>query len=315
MPGDLVELARYPSSMEASLARSHLEAEGIRAELDGEGAANWLSFIGSAIGGVRILVNDNDVHRASEILKSIGSVETAPDTDFGDDSEGDEGTNSERSDLPEDLTRAWRASLIGIILFPPLLNIYSAWLLIRNHYFVDHGHSWRVPATCLVNGMVFVFSITLLITLGPSSIYQPPFTTTTVSHELVPVHPLLFVNFDNASLNDIKTILDENSSVSNQQLPQGEYPIVHAVMAKRADIVKLLLENGADPNISSHLGRPLGIAALGNDVETGRVLLEHGSDPDASDLMGRTVRQICRDDNYRDFRELLNSHENKHGEP
>lgn len=37
-----------------------------------------------------------------------------------------------RSDLPEDLIRAWRASLIGLALLPPLLNLYSTWLLIRN---------------------------------------------------------------------------------------------------------------------------------------------------------------------------------------
>jgi hypothetical protein len=45
-------------------------------------------------------------------------------------------TREKRPEVPDDVvddlvTRAWRASMIGTILFPPLVTFYSAWLLLR----------------------------------------------------------------------------------------------------------------------------------------------------------------------------------------
>jgi putative signal transducing protein len=45
-------------------------------------------------------------------------------------------TREKRPEVPADVvddlvTRAWRASMIGILLFPPLVTFYSAWLLLR----------------------------------------------------------------------------------------------------------------------------------------------------------------------------------------
>lgn len=157
MPGDLVELARFPSSAEASIVRSRLDAEGIRAELDGEAAASWLWHLGSAIGGVRVLINEDDADRALEILRSDTSIDESQDIDFGDKSA--DVPDREASELPIDLMRAWRASLIGFFLLPPVLNLYSTWLLFRHQFFLGQCHNWRVVATCFANAFVFALVV------------------------------------------------------------------------------------------------------------------------------------------------------------
>lgn len=125
MPTNLVELARFPTSAEASVVRALLECEGIRAELGDEAAASWLWHLGSAIGGVRLLVKREDVERAVDIIGARKRIDEAHEVDFGDASEDDH-PHDDRSDLPEDLVRAWRASLIGLVLLPPLLNLAAA---------------------------------------------------------------------------------------------------------------------------------------------------------------------------------------------
>jgi hypothetical protein len=172
MRGDLVELARFPSSTEASIVRGRLDAEGIRSELDGEAMAGWFWYFGSAVGGVRVLVAEDDVDRAVEVLRFEVSIDTAEDIDFGDESDHNE-CESERSEIPEALTRAWRASLIGFLLLPPLLNLYSTWILFRNGFFIRRCQNWRVAATCVANAVVFALVI-LIVFLFANPPPPPP---------------------------------------------------------------------------------------------------------------------------------------------
>ena len=165
MPGDLVELARFPSSAEASIVRCRLDAEGIRVKLDGEAMASWFWHLGSAIGGVRLLVDEDDIDRALEILGSATSIDEMHDIDFGDES-GDDVGDSEESELPEALVRAWRASLIGFLLLPPLLNVYSTWLLFRHRFFVGRCRNWRVLATCSANVVFFTFLASVIFLIA-----------------------------------------------------------------------------------------------------------------------------------------------------
>ena len=57
----LVVVATFLDPNQAHVVRSHLEAEGIHAALDGEHhvAADW--FISNAIGGVKLLVHERDL--------------------------------------------------------------------------------------------------------------------------------------------------------------------------------------------------------------------------------------------------------------
>lgn len=183
MPGDLVMLARFGSPAEARIALALLQEAGIQATLEGEAAGNNLNYLGTALGGVKLLVREEDADRAAEVL-SDGDEEPHPPgenpwkcpacgaqvSDDADvcwscgtarqDAEATErgiccagcGTHNRESALtcavcgadlsapnrrekePDDLEpneaaialrRAWRASIVGLVLCPPLLHIYS----------------------------------------------------------------------------------------------------------------------------------------------------------------------------------------------
>jgi ankyrin repeat protein len=62
----------------------------------------------------------------------------------------------------------------------------------------------------------------------------------------------------------------------------GEIPLCLAVRGAHIEVVRLLLEMGADPNISSvHCARPLQIAAQIDSLELCKMLLEAGADPNS----------------------------------
>jgi hypothetical protein len=68
MPDDLVPIASYDSAPEAHAARGRLEAAGIASQVSGEAAATTLSLVGTALGGVKLLVWKSDFDRAAAIL-------------------------------------------------------------------------------------------------------------------------------------------------------------------------------------------------------------------------------------------------------
>lgn len=77
----------------------------------------------------------------------------------------------------------------------------------------------------------------------------------------------------------------------NRQLAWGVNPNSHHLITRdtsligaavngHADVVKLLIEKGADVNVRAIYGRtPLYTAFDKGDVEMGRILLEHGAEP------------------------------------
>ena len=57
-------------------------------------------------------------------------------------------------------------------------------------------------------------------------------------------------------------------------------PLFFAAQRGHAEVVKLLLERGADANISFTFGSPLHAAARANDTAVVALMLDHGADPD-----------------------------------
>lgn len=84
----------------------------------------------------------------------------------------------------------------------------------------------------------------------------------------------------------IKGIIDNIPDINVSDTKGYTYLMV-AVMQCKADIVKLLLEAGADPNIGRKDGvRPLAAAFLkktDNQEEIIRLLIEYGADPSLED--------------------------------
>ena len=98
----------------------------------------------------------------------------------------------------------------------------------------------------------------------------------------------------------VKALLERGAKPSLPSLDQGFTPLHSAVAtdagAGEHEIVRLLLEAGADPNAKSREGgTPLHTAAFTGDLEGAELLLAYGPDPNASDPKGHTPLDIARD--------------------
>ena len=168
---EFIEVANFALETEARQMQSLLESNGVPAFIDGATANTMMSYVGTALGGVRLLVKKSDVAAAAEILQTINhqdATDSGPwhcgecgeDVDAGFDlcwacgrPRGEVGqasitpkatTETEPDDFFDDsldiesnpadeatLRRAWRTSIIGLCLFPVVTHLYSMYLLIR----------------------------------------------------------------------------------------------------------------------------------------------------------------------------------------
>jgi len=98
----------------------------------------------------------------------------------------------------------------------------------------------------------------------------------------------------------VKALLERGAQPSEASRDQGFTPLHSAVAtdagASDRDIVRLLLDAGGDPNAKSREGgTPLHSAAYTGDLEIAELLLAYGSDPGATDGKGSTPLDIARD--------------------
>lgn len=88
--------------------------------------------------------------------------------------------------------------------------------------------------------------------------------------------------------------------------PEGNYPIHEAAKSKSYDVLRLLLDNGADPNCVNKKGNSaLHLAASGGVVEICTLLLEYGSSPDLSNNKGSTPLHIASKFGYYEISRLM----------
>ena len=124
---ELVTIRAYAAPHEAYLAQSVLTVENVPARIGSEATALWLSYVGTALGGVKLLVAARDRERADEILRSYeAKTADAPAAAAADDR--DEYESIPPSDA--DATRAWRAAIIGLIITP--FAFYALYLTAKN---------------------------------------------------------------------------------------------------------------------------------------------------------------------------------------
>jgi hypothetical protein len=143
----LVTVATFVSLPAAELARGVLDAEGIRSFVaDGE-TVNMAWYFSGAVGGVKLQVAKSDFLAAERMLNSrpgssaLGNLDdyglaksTAITTDPGivrdDVAEPQEEDASEEVNKAEAMVRsALLAAVLGLLICPPLGQLYSLWLL------------------------------------------------------------------------------------------------------------------------------------------------------------------------------------------
>lgn len=140
---ELVTLATFDNSAEASIVRNQLEAAGIRTFLADDATIGMAWHLGVAVGGVKLQVAEQDAERALAELESLDAAPIGEDEwrtgASGDrldaDAEDEEDEEDEEEDTPatteadKTVARALDAAVIGLFLLP--FQLYSLWLLAR----------------------------------------------------------------------------------------------------------------------------------------------------------------------------------------
>jgi uncharacterized protein len=113
-------------------------------------------------------------------------------------------------------------------------------------------------------------------------------------------------------LDRLEALLDEDPGAANAWSPDGFSPLALAIFGGRADAVRLLLDRRADVEaLSRHATiqvRPLQTAAFVRDAELGRMLLEAGADPNSQAEGGFTALHSAAQNGDLAFARLLLDH-------
>lgn len=104
----------------------------------------------------------------------------------------------------------------------------------------------------------------------------------------------------------VSALLKAGADVRQTSVYGRKTALHEAAMCNHADVARILLAHGADPNASDCNGnRPLHIAALNGSVAAAKVLLENGAYPQARTLLGRSAEYLARRNGHNALAECI----------
>jgi len=158
----IVRLAWFSDPIEAGLVKNRLEEVGISAFISGDIAAGAFAGLGSAFAKIELYVPRSCLQRAFSVLEKIQTEEYHLDAEDSTAIEArdppsrpvdehvmaadthiqaamDQEAPEEVKDLDRPITwtaealanRAWRAAVLGLVLFPGMFHLYSLFLLVN----------------------------------------------------------------------------------------------------------------------------------------------------------------------------------------
>lgn len=175
MSDNLVCIASFPDSGTANIARSVLDSEGIAACLGAETSNTMLAYVGPALGGVKLYVFADQVDKAKALLAAHS------EQDLIDETEGDVEHPSPHADDEEEppavrertdqIRRAWYAAILGTVICPVVMNVYSLYLLLGEGLLwpeTPQPSDWRINAALVVNlATLGFYGALILFGVGP----------------------------------------------------------------------------------------------------------------------------------------------------
>ena len=106
--------------------------------------------------------------------------------------------------------------------------------------------------------------------------------------------PLLNIASRNGNGEVVRFLLRSGAKVDIVSDDRGSSALIDGAMGKYFDIVKDLIEAGADPNMRSKAGQTALVVAVGaDDEESATALIKAGADPDIEDTMGVSARKYA----------------------
>lgn len=101
-------------------------------------------------------------------------------------------------------------------------------------------------------------------------------------------------------------LLEHGANVNAREIAQGYTPLIFACLNRSEADVRILIEHGADVDVTDKQGRsPLMIACLMNDIKIVSLLLDHGANKNAISNDGRSARSIAQGEGFLDIVKLL----------
>ena len=156
-------VAAFDTLMEAELARGRLESEGIGARIIDGNTVGIAQHLSSALGGVKLAVAESDYPAARSILFAPSALID------------DEGALDARDeplptvDTPDGVAeRALRAAVLGFVVFPPLLHLWSLVLVagLRGQALSPAAHRRMVLALVLDGAAIAGAAAVAVLLLG-----------------------------------------------------------------------------------------------------------------------------------------------------
>jgi hypothetical protein len=140
---ELVTVGVFATPEEAHICKNRLETDGIDAQLVDAETVGMAWYYASALGGVKVQVRAEQMEEAQRVLELDEPV-SSEDIDVEETPLSDECWEEDRlksshveeateTESPGDACadRAFRAAVFGMIALPPLLHLYSLYLLVR----------------------------------------------------------------------------------------------------------------------------------------------------------------------------------------
>jgi len=115
----------YPTPHEAELAAAHLRSLGIDARLDNQMLVGMNPLWDTALGGVKVLVPNEQLRRAKRALAKLDARLAVR----GDEEDEDDDLRSSTDEGDAVAARAFRSAILGLFVCPLGMHVYALWLL------------------------------------------------------------------------------------------------------------------------------------------------------------------------------------------